>query len=307
MTEESAFGGGVGYMDGEFKPFSELRVPVTDLGFQFGDTCYDTVQVWDGRFFRLGDHLDRFERSLALGRYETHGYDRDAIAEVLHGCVARAGLQRALATVQVTRGTPGSGGKDLRTCDNLLIAYAEPYRSVVTQEEVETGCDIIVAETLRIPPEAVDPTVKNHNRLDFVRALFEAYEREARYAVLLDGDGHVTEGRGYNVFALIDGELLSPDSGALEGITRKTVLELSERLNIKGRLASITADRLRGADEAFLTSSAGGIMPVKRIDGRPIGDGQPGPVTTRLTEMYWALHGDPAYTTPVKYELAEAS
>ncbi len=89
----------------------------------------------------------------------------------------------------------------------------------------------------------------------------------------------------------------------LEGITRRTVLELSDRLNIKGRLAPISADVFRGADEVFLTSTAGGVMPVSSIDGQAIGDGQPGPVTTRIKDMYWQLHEDPSYTTPVnKYE-----
>ena len=131
--------------------------------------------------------------------------------------------------------------------------------------------------------------------------LFEAYDRDARYAVLLDRDGFVTEGRGWNIFALRAGELLSPDRGVLEGMTRRTVLELSAGLNIKGRLGRMGADDLRGADEVFLTSTAGGIMPVTCIDGEAIGDGKPGPATGRLTELYWARHDDPAWTTPVDY------
>ena len=99
------------------------------------------------------------------------------------------------------------------------------------------------------------------------------------------------------------GELLPPDRGVLEGITRRTVLELSDRLNIKGRLAPISAVVFRGADAVFLTSTAGGVMPVSSsIDGQAIGDGQPGPVTTRVNDMYWQLHEDPSYATPVKYE-----
>ena len=120
--------------------------------------------------------------------------------------------------------------------------------------------------------------------------------------MLLDGDGLVTEGRGWNIFALSGGELLSPDRGVLEGITRRTVIELSERLNIKGGLAPISADAFRIADEVFLTSTAGGVMPVTSIDGQAIGDGQPGPVTARIKDMYWQLHEDPSYTTPVKIE-----
>ena len=204
-----------------------------------------------------------------------------------------------------TRGTPMGANKDLRSCQNRLIAWALPFHTIVSDEEMENGCDIVIADTMRIPPEAVDPTVKNFGRMDFVGALFEAYDRKADYAVLLDAEGCVTEGRGWNIFALRQGALLSPDDGVLEGITRKTVLELSADLNIDGRLARITADELRGADEVFLTSTAGGIMPVKSIDKKIVGDGAPGPVTQRLTELYWKLHGDPELTTPVNYQLAE--
>lgn len=306
-TEPGAYGSaGVGFIDGEYAPMAELRLPVTDMGFQLSDMCYDAVHVHNGAFFRLEDHLDRWERALAARRYETLGYGREAVAEVLHHCVARAGLRDSMVTFIATRGTPASGRKDLRACRNRLIAWALPYYGVVSEAELARGCDIVVAETIRIPSEAVDPTVKNFGRLDFVRALFEAYDRDARYAVLLDRDGFVTEGRGWNIFALSGGVLVSPDAGALEGITRKTVYELSERLNIEARAGRITAGDLRGADEVFLTSTAGGIMPVRRVDDKPIGNGEPGPVTLRLKDMYWALHDDPAYTTPVDYALAGA-
>ena len=290
---------GVGFMDGEYAPLASLRIPVTDMGFQLADMCYDAVHVWKGRFFRLDDHLDRFQASLDKRRYETLGYDRDAIAEICHGCVARLGLADAFVMLIATRGTPVTEKKDLRTCQNRLIAWATPYHAIVSDEELEQGCDIIVADTIRIPSGAVDPTVKNFGRLDFVGALFEAYERNADYAVLLDADGCITEGRGWNIFALRGGRLLSPESGVLEGITRKTVLELCAELNIEGRLARITAEELRGADEVFLSSTAGGIMPVKNIDGKAVGDGAPGPVTQRLSELYWKLHEDPELSTPV--------
>jgi branched-chain amino acid aminotransferase len=301
--QESYTSAGVGFMDGKFMDFGDLRLPVSDMGFQLSDMCYDAVHVKDGRFFRLGDHMDRWQRSLAERRYVTLGYDRDAVTDVLHGCVARAGLKDSMVTVIATRGTPESGHKDLRTCKNRLIVWALPYHGVVTDDELESGCDIVVAGTVRVSPDSIDPTIKNFSRLDFVSALFEAYDRDSRYAVLLDGDGYLTEGRGWNIFALLGGELLTPEGGVLEGITRRTVLELSERLNVKGRLAPISADAFRAADEVFLTSTAGGVMPVGSIDGRAIGDGRPGPVTTRIKDMYWRLHDDPAYTTPVKYEL----
>ncbi|HIM24431.1 MAG TPA: branched-chain amino acid transferase [Rhodospirillales bacterium] len=306
MTNNKSYGtGGIGFIDGEYMPFSELRIPVTDMGFQLADMCYDAVHVWKGRFFRLDDHLARFQTGLQKRRYDTLGYDIEAIADVCNGCVARLGAEDAFVMLIATRGTPMGANKDLRSCQNRLIAWALPLHTIVSDEEMENGCDIVIADTMRIPPEAVDPTVKNFGRMDFVGALFEAYDRKADYAVLLDAEGCVTEGRGWNIFALRQGALLSPDDGVLEGITRKTVLELSADLNIDGRLARITADELRGADEVFLTSTAGGIMPVKSIDKKIVGDGAPGPVTQRLTELYWKLHDDPELTTPVNYQLAE--
>ena len=303
MTTNKGYGkDGCGYIDGEYVPLSEMRLPVTDLGFQLADMCYDALHVYEGRFFRMDDHLDRFEKAIAERRYDTLDMNRGDFAEVLQGCVGRSGLSNSMVNIVATRGTPESGHKDLRSCQNRLMVWALPYYSVVSTEETETGCDIVVADTIRIPPEAVDPTIKNYGRLDFVQALFEAYDKEARYAVLLDGDGNVTEGRGWNIFALDNGNLISPSEGVLEGITRRTVLELAEELNIEARLEKLPVDRMRDAEEIFLTSTAGGIVPVKSVDGKIIGDGSVGLVTQRLTEMYWQLHEDDAYTTPVDYD-----
>ena len=225
---------------------------------------------------------------------------------MLHGCVARAGLTEAMVTFAATRGSPATAHKDLRTCKNRFMVWAVPYYKVFSGPEAETGSDIIVAKTIRIPPEAVDPTIKNFGRLDFVRALFEAYDRQAKYAVLLDQEDNVTEGRGWNIFVLREGILMSPDRGVLEGVTRKTVVELSAALNIGCRLTKVPLAALLRADEVFISSTAGGIMPIRSVDEVLVGDGTPGPVTTRIKEMYWRLHEDPDYSTPVRYELAEA-
>jgi branched-chain amino acid aminotransferase len=307
-TRHSGYGSaGIGYMDGAYLPVSQMRLPVTDLGFQLGDMCYDAIHVHKGRFFRLKDHLDRWEHTVAERRYSTLGLDRQQVADVLNGCVARAGLTEAMVTFVATRGSPSAAHKDLRTCTNRFMVWALPYYTVLSGSEADTGSDIIVSETVRIPPEAVDPTIKNFGRLDFVRALFEAYDRDAKYAVLLDQQGHLTEGRGWNIFVLTDGTLMSPDRGVLEGITRKTVVELSQTLNIECRLTNVPVGALRVADEVFITSTAGGIMPVRSVDRKLIGDGLPGPVTTRIRDMYWKLHEDPAYSTPVRYDLATAA
>ncbi len=308
MSENTSYGSaGVGFMDGDYMPMSEMRLPVTDMGFQLGDMCYDAIHVHKGRFFRMRDHLDRWEQSVSKRRYNSLHYDREQVAEVLHGCVARSGLKEAMITFAATRGSPTTAHKDLRTCKNRFMVWAVPYYNVFSGPEAETGSDIIVAKTIRIPLEAVDPTIKNFGRLDFVRALFEAYDRNAKYAVLLDQDDNLTEGRGWNIFVLQDGVLMSPDSGVLEGITRKTVVELSAKLNVDCRLTKVPVATLREADEVFISSTAGGILPVRSVDEQLVGDGTPGPLTTRIKDMYWKLHDDPAYSTPVHYELAPAA
>ncbi len=117
--------------------------------------------------------------------------------------------------------------------------------------------------------------------------------------MLVDAEGDIAEGPGFNLFAVKDGAVLTPAAGTLQGITRRTALELCAELAIPARQGVLTADGLRAADEVFITSTAGGIMPVTRIDDAAVADGRPGPLTGRLTDLYWQKHSDPAWTTPV--------
>lgn len=290
---------GIGFIDGHYCRREKLSLPVSDLGFGLCDMAYDAVHVCDGKFFRLEDHLDRFQRAIERRRYDTLGYDRSGIREVLFECVRRAELRDAMVHVVATRGTPEGFTKDLRSCKNRLLAWSAPYYAVVADEHVENGVGVIISTVLRVPPDSIDPTVKNFARLDFSSALLEAYDRGSTHAILLDHDGNVTEGRGWNLFALFGGELVTPDSGVLEGITRRTVMELCEESNVHARFGRIPGERLREADEIFMASTAGGLIPINAVDGKTIGDGAAGPVTRNLRDRYWALHGNPRYTTPV--------
>ena len=303
MTDSSnGAGDGIVYIDGDYCLKSEAKISIFDLGFLLSDCTYDALHVYKGKFFRMDEHLERFERSMAGVRLEIP-YDRAAVAEIIHECVRRAGLRDSMVMTIATRGmVPPDGRRDLRKCTNGFIAAALPYHAVVTPEELAKGIDMIVATTPRIPTESVDPRIKNFNRLDFCRALFEAYDKGANYAVLPDYEGNLTEGLGYNIFASSGGRLISPDWGVFEGITRRTIFEMCAETNVEAKLVKMKADDLHAADEVFIASTAGGIMPVSTIDGTPIGDGTPGPLTTRLTEMYWSWHEKPEYTTPVQYD-----
>ncbi len=292
---------GAAWVDGACVPSGEAKVSIVDTGFSRSDVTYDVVAVWGGAFFRLDDHLERFERSCA-GLRMTLAHSREELAGILAELVRVAGLREAYVEVICTRGVSRGGVRDPRTFENRFFAYAVPYVWLLPVAEADTGMDAVVTRTVRrIPSESVDPTIKNFHWGDLTRGLYEAYDRGARYPILLDADGRVTEGAGYNVFALVDGRLLTPATGTLEGITRRVVLELAEQEGIPAAPADLPEAELRRGTELFATSTAGGVMPITSLDGEPVGDGRVGPLTRRLRERYWAAHEDPRHTTPVDY------
>ena len=229
-------------------------------------------------------------------------YGRDRVREVLVECARLSGLRDAYAEVICTRGIPPAGSRDPRDCENRFFAFVVPFVWIARPEKQEHGLHATISGVRRISPGSVDPTAKNYHWLDLTMGLYEAYERGGETAVLVDEGGNVVEGPGFNVFVVKDGGILTPDTGVLEGITRRTVMELASEIGIPHERRSIPADEMRRAEEAFVTSTAGGIMPVTRVDGRALGDGAPGPVTSRLRDAYWDLHRDPRYATPVRYD-----
>ncbi len=290
---------GVAYQEGEYVPMSEAKISVLDWGFLRSDATYDVVHVWHGRFFRLDRHLERFERSVARLRLILP-FDRAALTAVLRECVRRAGLRDAYVEMICTRGLSPTFSRDPRDAVNRFIAFAIPFSWILKPEDRMRGLSVAISRIHRIPPESVDPTIKNYHWLDLVAGLFEAYDRGAENVVLTDLYGNVAEGPGFNVFAVTNGRAATPDRGVLEGITRMTAIELCAELDVPVHLGSLPVADLRAADEAFVTSTAGGVIPLTRIDNAPVADGKPGPITQRLIELYWAKHEDPAWTTPVE-------
>jgi branched-chain amino acid aminotransferase len=288
---------GVAFVDGAYVPVEEARVPILDWGFLRSDATYDVVHVRRGAFFRLADHLERFRRGMERLRLRLPE-GTPPLEEVLHECVRRSGLRDAYVEMIATRGLPRPGSRDPREAANRFYAFAIPFVWIADEAKQEQGLALHVSDVERIPPRSVDPTVKNYHWLDLTVGLLGAYDAGAETVVLVDGAGNVVEGPGFNVFAVAGGALATPAEGVLQGITRRTVLELAGEEGIPTRVAPLPADELRRADEVFLTSTAGGVMPVSSVDGRALGVG---PLTLRLRERYWALHEDPRYATPVAY------
>jgi len=296
-----AWAGGAAWIDGGYRPIEEAKISVLDLGVTRSDCTYDVVHVWDGRFYRLGDHLDRFGASCARLRLEP-GYGRAGIEDILHGCVRHAGLRAAYVSMTCTRGRLAPGSRDLRTARNTFYCFAVPFVWISTPEQQATGASLWISEVTRIPPGSVNPLIKNYHWLDLDVALLDAYDHGAPLVVLRDASGAIAEGPGYNVFGYVDGRWLTPASGTLAGVTRRSVIELIGEAGDVVEEGRLTAGDLRRAAEVLVTSTAGGVMPVTLIDGQPVGTGTPGPRTTLLRERYWARHEDPRFTTPVRYD-----
>jgi branched-chain amino acid aminotransferase len=291
---------GAAWIGGRYCPVEDAKISVLDLGVTRSDAAYDVVHVWRRRFYRLDDHLDRFSAGLARLRLDP-GHDRAGVEAILHGCVRLAGLREAYVSMTCTRGRVPPGSRDLRSARATFYCYAVPFVWICTPEQQAAGVSMRISEVTRIPPQSVDPTVKNYHWLDMELAQLDAYDHDAQLVVLRDASGAITEGPGYNVFAHVDGRWMTPASGTLRGITRQSVIEIAKEVGepvVEGRLS---ADDLRRADEVLATSTAGGIMPVTFIDGEPVGPGVPGPLTARLRDQYWLRHEDPRFSTPVRY------
>jgi branched-chain amino acid aminotransferase len=303
-STESRYAAGAAYIDGRYMPIAEAAIPITDWGYRRSDVTYDVVGVWDGNFFRLDDHLRRFRASMTALRLNPAESDAD-IAAILHRCVALSGLRRSYVAVDCLRGRPPAGMPyHPAYARNYLTAFAISWVSLLKPDVMERGAHLIVAETLRISPRAVDPRVKNFHWADLTRGQFEALDRGADFCVLLDEAGNVTEGAGFNVFSITNGVVATPDLGVLEGITRQSVVELCAELGIGMQVRPVPVEELRDADEIFLATTAGGIMPASRIDGRIMGNDRPGPISRALHDRFWQRRADGWHATPVDYTLS---
>jgi branched-chain amino acid aminotransferase len=308
MTTDSETSGikGVAFMDGRWMPLAEASVPILDRGFVRSDATYDVAHVWKGRFFRLMDHVERFQASMA-GLRMSLPYSARQLADIMIECASRSGLREAYVQVTCTRGLPPPGTRDPRLCRNRLYAFAQPFVWIADEVQRREGLRMVLSGTQRIPPESLDQRIKNFHWLDLTMGIFEAYDRDAAVAILPAADGTVTEGPGFNIFIIKDGVLATPARGLFEGITRRTVIEIARDLQLRCDVRAVHAKEVGEADEIFISSTAGGIMPVTHYEGRSVGAGRPGPLTRRIEELYWRRHEDDAWCTPVPYADRAAS
>lgn len=289
---------GVVYVNGRYEPGDRASISVFDHGFLYGDGVFDTSFARHGFIFKLDEHLERLERSLRAVALELPMTLADLRAATIE-TAARNGHRDAYIKIVVSRGVSAEPLMDPRNCTPTVVIFARPYLSLAGAGVKARGLVTKLTSLRRVSHTALDPRIKSLNYLNLVMSRVEAFASGCDEALIVDEDGDVCEAPGYNVFAVAGGTVITPDRAILEGITRATVLELCELLGIPSRIGRLAPYDLFTADEAFLTSTAGGLIPVVKVDGRAVGTGAPGPVLARIDAAYEARLATGWHGTPI--------
>lgn len=296
-------GEGLAFIEGKYCAPADARISIFDPGFTHCDVVYDVVSAWKGKFFRIDEHIARFMVSCAGVRL-TCPYRPDELKKILATCVRDGGVEDgAFVSMAVTRGRysnkEAARARDIFRMTPNLIAYAVPYMWIADQEVQARGMYVVLSSVPRIPSVCVDMHYKNYHAGDLTRGRFEAHAAGADRAIHCAIEGYLTEGSGFNLFFVRNEKLYTPARNVLEGITRKTVLELAAELGIPAETGDFPPEHLLTADEAFITSTAGGIMPIARVNERRFASNGPGPVSQRLRAEYWRRREAGWLSTPV--------
>ena len=296
------------YFNGEYVPYSQVKIDPGDRGFSLGDVVFDTGRTFDGVPFRIKEHIDRLYRSLTYVRIDPGLTDAE-MTGITEEVLSRNEQHRPPVgdftyTQFVTRGTGGVGdGARPTVCvrvsavgfDRSAKAYREGVHGVITKIQSYS-------------PASVDPKIKHWSRMNFVLADLEANDVEpGALAILTDGDRNITEGTGSNVFIVTNGVLRTArDDALLQGVSRGMVFDLARQLDIPLVEEDIQAYDLYTADEAFFSTTSPCIMPMTRVDRRPVGDGNPGPITMQLLAAWGELVGLDIIDQATRFATAEA-
>lgn len=274
------------YIDGKFYPQSEARISVFDHGFLYGDGIFEGIRAYNGRVFRLKEHIDRLYDS-AKAILLNIPVSKEEMEQIVLETLRVNGLKESYIRLVVSRGV-GDLGLDPRKCPKASIICITASITLYPKEFYEQGLKIVTVPTRRNIPEAVNPRIKSLNYLNNILAKMEATRQGAIEAIMLNQDGYVAECTGDNIFLVKNGELITPPSfvGALEGITKEAVMEIARALKIPVSEKVFTRYEVYTADECFLTGTAAEVIPVTEVDGRTIGSGKVGEFTLKLKEAY---------------------
>ncbi len=279
------------YLNGELVDKEDACISVYDHGLLYGDGVFEGIRAYGGKVFRGREHVQRLydsARAIALDI----PLSPEEMTEAIETTLQANGLSDAYIRVVVTRGV-GTLGLDPYKCPDPQVIIITDSIVLYAEEHYRNGLEVVTASTVRNHPNALNPRIKSLNYLNNVLAKIEGLQAGASEAIMLNAAGYVAECTGDNIFTVNDGSLATPPvhAGILAGITRGVVMELAAEAGIETLQRDMTRFDLYVADECFLTGTAAEIIPVVRIDSRPIGDGSPGPVTMELLRMYRELTG----------------
>ncbi|MDS1029331.1 branched-chain-amino-acid transaminase [Bacillota bacterium LX-D] len=277
------------YLNGDFVPEEQAVVSVFDHGLLYGDGVFEGIRAYHNRVFRLAEHIDRLYESAQTINLEI-GMTRAEMCEVVLKTLRKNNLKDAYIRLVVTRGK-GDLGLDPRKCEHASVICIAAGIKMYPEELYQKGMSIVTVATRRNPPEGVNPKIKSLNYLNNIMAKMEANLANAAEGLLLNNEGYVAEATGDNIFIVKNGVLITPPSfiGLLEGITRNAVIELARKRGIEVQEKLFTRHDVYNADECFLTGTAAEAIPVVSVDGRKIGNGEPGEITIELIKDYREL------------------
>jgi branched-chain amino acid aminotransferase len=286
------------FIDGRYYDERNAKISVFDHGLLYGDGVFEGIRAYNGRVFKLKEHIDRLfasAKSILLTMPMSHA---DIVRAVVETC-KRNKVRDGYIRLVVTRGV-GTLGLNPSRCKRGSVIIIAGKIQLYPPELYERGMEIVTVPTTRNLQNAVNPAIKSLNYLNNVLAKIEANNAGCEEAVMLNAQGFVSECTGDNIFIVKEDHLLTPplSAGALYGITRRVVMEIAEESGHRVAEANLSRHDLFNADECFLTGTGAEIVPIVKIDGRIIGDGKPGPITEKLVGQYHALtkvSGEPIY------------
>jgi branched-chain amino acid aminotransferase len=286
------------YIDGKFCDEADAKVSVFDHGLLYGDGIFEGIRAYNGRVFRLKEHIDRLFYSAKAILLTIPLSPAQLTKAVVDSCRQNK-IRNGYIRLVVTRGV-GTLGLNPNRCKNPSVIVIADKIQLYSEELYERGMDIVTVPTVRNLHSALNPAIKSLNYLNNILAKIEANNSGCEEAVMLNAEGFVSECTGDNIFIVKQGKLLTPplSAGALYGITRQVVIELAEKSRLSVCEPNLTRYDLFNADECFLTGTGAEIVPIVKIDGRVIGTGKPGKLTKQLVSAYHALtkvSGEPIY------------
>ncbi|MBL9142445.1 MAG: branched-chain-amino-acid transaminase [Verrucomicrobiaceae bacterium] len=287
------------YLDGQLVDEKDAKISVFDHGLLYGDGVFEGIRIYNGRVFRLTEHLQRLyacAKAICLTIPMTFEEMEKATVET----VAANGLRDGYIRLVVTRGV-GSLGLNPYQCPKASVFIIAASIKLYPAEAYQNGLKLITCATRRPAPAALSPQVKSLNYLNNVMAKVECLQAGCDEGIMLNEQGYVAECTGDNVFAIKNGEVYTPtiSSGALDGITRRAVMGVIKDMGLACHEVTMTRYDLYTADEIFLTGTAAEALPAVSLDTRPIGTGKPGPITGKIIEAFKKLANSEG--TPVPY------